>query len=96
MQLKLALLALFAAATAFEELPTLENTDGFVKTSEGGLDVGGGDFSVQAICNDPRFPKSCDRWNFCCPSKAIGCCRNACCAKGTTHCGQDGHCYRRA
>lgn len=48
---------------------------------------------IQAVC-PVGYPKYCPRWNFCCRRTAVGCCRNACCARGTQFCGSNGHCYR--
>ncbi|KAF1739530.1 hypothetical protein CRV24_001465 [Beauveria bassiana] len=33
-----------------------------------------------------NFPKYCPAFNFCCPSRAIGCCRRACCLPGARRC----------
>jgi hypothetical protein len=50
-------------------------------------------FNTNAVC-PTGFPKYCPRWGFCCSKKAVGCCRKACCRKGTDFCGRDGNCYK--
>ncbi|KAK5989053.1 hypothetical protein PT974_10551 [Cladobotryum mycophilum] len=61
------------------------------------LNHGKGVLKAAAAASCPSsYPLYCSRYDFCCPSNAVGCCANACCGKGTTYCGSDGHCYGRA
>ncbi|KAM3552650.1 hypothetical protein MY1884_007096 [Beauveria asiatica] len=43
-----------------------------------------GKADLTATC-PPNYPKYCPAFNFCCPSRAIGCCQRACCLPGATH-----------
>ncbi|KAM3552649.1 hypothetical protein MY1884_007095 [Beauveria asiatica] len=42
-----------------------------------------GKADLTATC-PPNYPKYCPAFNFCCPSRAIGCCQRACCLPGAT------------
>ncbi|EFE36618.1 uncharacterized protein ARB_04141 [Trichophyton benhamiae CBS 112371] len=68
------------------EAPMQENSD---------MDASSQLLSVTAAQCPPSHPLYCRAYNFCCVRQAVSCCPRACCARGTTHCGSDGHCYRR-
>lgn len=83
------------AAGSLEPLPEVDSNDKNATPLDAGtraLDKGA-DLSAEAYCPGPNYPLSCDRWGFCCSASSVGCCKNACCAKGATRCGSDGHCY---
>ena len=97
----LALIPLLGLTTAIQPLPEVDINDksfNIQSVELTGVESQslnkGGEMSAQAYCPDPNYPKSCDRWNFCCPNRAVGCCRIQCCLPGTDFCGTDGRCYR--
>lgn len=83
-----ALIPFIGASLALEPLPALT----LAGESPSNRIAGDGSVNAAAVCR-PANPKYCSKYNFCCPSSSIGCCPKACCARGATYCGTDGHCY---
>ena len=83
----LVLLPLIGASLAAEmkQLPQLHVSDDTVGSKQEG------DMNAKAC--PPEAPQYCGSHGFCCGTDSIGCCANACCLPGSTHCGADGSCY---
>lgn len=84
----LLLIPLAGASLALDSLPTLNNTD-----HHEGVSLVQSKNAESAQSCPVGYPQYCSRYNFCCSVDSVFCCPNACCARGATYCGADGHCY---